>query len=494
MGDKLRFVAFLLAYMPGMAASAVARKVRALIHSWTYKGPTDSPKIVLVVGGSFAGYQLMARLTESLPTGWQAVLLEKNEHYNWSFALPRFSVVPGHEKTAFMAYAKLLAKAAQRGIARVVQGEAVSVVSATDDNNNHKEKHVLLASGETVPYDILVVATGSAQRPPAKLLGAAHKATACAELRTLQDRIRRARTVAVVGGGAVGVELATDIKTFAAVVAERHRAQRGKDGKDGDKDDSVADKEVTLVHSRLQLLNRFGPRLHEHVASVLAKQGVLVELGQRVTIEYKDNDNNDNNDDNAPAGAGRPGTLHFPDGRSVDYDCILLCTGQTPNSGLLKEAFAGALTASGEIRVTSGLQVVVAGDEDANDNDNDNDKNTKTGGSETGTALTDMYAFGDVAATGGPKMARAGYFQADIVADNIVASIAGKPAKHRYVPKVVEPSIKLTLGKDATVMYMDMNEEQTDSIKVPLKGEAEDMHVEQSWSYLGAKYSDDDEE
>ncbi|CAK7207674.1 hypothetical protein SEUCBS139899_010485 [Sporothrix eucalyptigena] len=451
MGDTLRFVAFIVTYLPGFAGAALARQLRALVHRWTYKGPTDTPKVVVVVGGSFAGYQLMARLADSLPTGWQAVLVEKNEHYNWSFALPRFSVVPGHEKTAFMAYARILGKAVQRGVARFVQGEAVSVTPT---------KEVVLASGEVVKYDVLVVATGSAQRPPAKLLGSTHKATACTELRTLQDRIRLARTVAVVGGGAVGVELVSDIQTFAKVVAERHRASN--DGKD----DSVADKEVTLVHSRTQLLNRFGPRLHEHVAKVLTDQGITLELGQRVAITYKDGEDES-------AGAGRAGTLTFPDGRTVEYDCVLLCTGQTPNSGLLQAAFGGALTNSGEIRVNANLQVVP--DE------------------KTGVALEDVYAFGDVAATGGPKMARAGWFQSDVIVDNIVATIQGKAASHKYVPSVVEPSLKLTLGKDASVMYMDLNDERTKTILMPSGGEAEDMHVKQSWHFMGAKYTDEDD-
>ncbi|KAL1901030.1 hypothetical protein Sste5346_002095 [Sporothrix stenoceras] len=454
MSDTLRFVGFLAAYLPGFAGAALVRKIRAIIHRWTYKGPTDTPKIVLVVGGSFAGYQLMARLTETLPTGWQAVLVEKNSHFNWSFAFPRFAVVPGHERTAFMAYAKILAKGAEQGIARFVQGQAVSVTA---------DKKVLLASGEAVAYDILVVATGSQQRPPAKLLGSTEKDTACSELQLLQDRIRRARTVAVVGGGAVGLELVTDIKTYASVVAERHRAKLVGDGKEGDEDDSVADKDVTLVHSRTQLLNRFGKRLHEHVAGVLEKQGITVELGQRAKITYKEGEDSE----------GGAGTLTFPDGRTKEYDCILLCTGQTPNSALLQDVYSSTITETGEVRVTPGMQVV------------------STDG-KTNTTLEDIYAFGDVAATGGPKMARAGFFQADIIADNIMDSVKNKPASHKYVPSIVEPSLKLTLGKDATVVYMDLNAEGTKSILMPKGGDAEDMYVKQSWGFMGVKYEDDE--
>lgn len=50
----------------------------------------------------------------------------------------------------------------------------------------------------------------------------------------MQETIRQSQSVAVVGGGAVGVQLSSDIKDF------------------------YPDKDVTLIHSRERLLSHFG--------------------------------------------------------------------------------------------------------------------------------------------------------------------------------------------------------------------------------------------
>ncbi|XMA09185.1 hypothetical protein WAI453_001976 [Rhynchosporium graminicola] len=63
------------------------------------------------------------------------------------------------------------------------------------------------------------------QSPPAKLLST-ERSGAWAELKVLQERIKESMDIALVGAGAVGVQLATDIKSF------------------------YPEKKVTLIHSR----------------------------------------------------------------------------------------------------------------------------------------------------------------------------------------------------------------------------------------------------
>jgi NADH dehydrogenase FAD-containing subunit len=58
-----------------------------------------------------------------------------------------------------------------------------------------------------------------------------------------------------------------------------------------------------------------------------------------------------------------------------------------------------------------------------------------------------IFAVGDVAETKGPKMARAGMFQAEVVQENISVLIKGEQATKIYTPMDVEGSIKLTLGQ-----------------------------------------------
>jgi NADH dehydrogenase FAD-containing subunit len=63
------------------------------------------------------------------------------------------------------------------------------------------------------------------------------------------------------------------------------------------------------------------------------------------------------------------------------------------------------------------------------------------------TEHRNIFALGDVAETGGPKMARAGYLQAEVVCSNIIAMINGEEPPQKYRPIAMEGSTKLTLGK-----------------------------------------------
>ena len=127
-----------------------------------------------------------------------------------------------------------------------------------------RDGEIELASGKYVPYAYLAIATGATQSPPAKLL-ASPKGEAGAEVRVLQARVEKAEKVAIVGGGAVGVQLSVDIESF------------------------YKDKTVVLIHLRDQLLSSFGVRLHEFVVGKLGALGVDVWLGERPTVPVDGN-------------------------------------------------------------------------------------------------------------------------------------------------------------------------------------------------------------
>lgn len=58
-----------------------------------------------------------------------------------------------------------------------------------------------------------------------------------------------------------------------------------------------------------------------------------------------------------------------------------------------------------------------------------------------------VFAMGDVAATGGPKMGRAAVMQSEVIVHNILTLIAAKRSTKEYKPLTwIEGSIKLTLG------------------------------------------------
>jgi NADH dehydrogenase FAD-containing subunit len=114
---------------------------------------------------------------------------------------------------------------------------------------------------------------------------ASEKGEACAELGALQTRIGKAEVIAVVGGGAVGVQLAADIKSF------------------------YIETKAVLIHSRYQLLSNFGERLHEYVVDKLGILGVEVLLGERPAIPSDGN--------------WESGELIFKDGRTELFDLVV---------------------------------------------------------------------------------------------------------------------------------------------------------------------------
>ena len=73
-------------------------------------------------------------------------------------------------------------------------------------------------------------------------------------------------------------------------------------------------------------------------------------------------------------------------------------------------------------------------------------------------ALThaNVFALGDVAETGGPKMARAAMMQAEVVVQNILGVIkTGGKATETYSPQTeVEGAIKLTLGIVSATFFL----------------------------------------
>ena len=188
--------------------------------------------------------------------------------------------MPCHDKKAFIPYDGIIRKV-PAGIFKCIHGEATDITAS----------EILLDTGEKVDYSYLAIATGVSQPFPAKVL-ATDREKACGELRTMQEAIKSANNIAIVGGGAVGVEIAMDIKSF------------------------NPEKQVTLVHSRKQLLPRFGSKLHDYAFDALKKQGVKVILQERPQIVAADAEGQAGSDSDKKA-------LRFSDGRVEAFDLVV---------------------------------------------------------------------------------------------------------------------------------------------------------------------------
>jgi NADH dehydrogenase FAD-containing subunit len=116
---------------------------------------------------------------------------------------------------------------------------------------------VTLADGEQIEGDIVVVATGSSYASPFKPQGESTQEFA-ASLRTAHSNLMSARAVAIIGGGAVGVELAGEISS------------------------AYPSKAVTLISGSPSLMPGYSDKLADTLGAQLRSKGVSLRFNRRV--------------------------------------------------------------------------------------------------------------------------------------------------------------------------------------------------------------------
>lgn len=220
-----------------------------LRHRLTYHAVPDAQNIV-IIGASFAGYQAARDLANAVPTGYRVVIIEKNSHFQFTWVFPRLCVVGGHEHKALIPYGPYLT-GAPKGSYEWVQDRVNKI------ETEEKGGSIRLASGEKIKYAYLILATGAEAGAPSRL-GKESKRDAIKVFKNEQERLKAAKDVVVIGGGAAGVEIAGDAKA------------------------AYPEKNVTLVHSRAVLLNTFGPKLQKLAATELEKLGVNLVFEERL--------------------------------------------------------------------------------------------------------------------------------------------------------------------------------------------------------------------
>ena len=232
---------------------------------------------VVIVGGGFAG------LTAARTLRKQAVDITLVDRRNFHLFQPLlYQVATGALSPANIA-SPLRAILAKQANVRVVLGEAVGLDAAA--------RQLRLADGDLLPYETLIVATGSRHHYFGK---DAEWEPLAPGLKTLEDatEIRRrvllgfehaeitvdpakrtaAMTFVVVGGGPTGVELVGALAEIA------RRTLRGE----YDRIDP-ADARIVLVENSPRILGQFPDDLAEHARRGLVKLGVEIRTATRVT-------------------------------------------------------------------------------------------------------------------------------------------------------------------------------------------------------------------
>jgi NADH dehydrogenase FAD-containing subunit len=398
------------------------------------------------------------------------------------------------------------------------------VVESVDTSESGKGKLWSIDSVE-IPYDHLVYALGSHLPDPLRT-ETRFKKDGMTWMQNMQQRVKESDEIVLVGGGALGVEFASDIKSV------------------------YPEKSVTLIHSRKQLLPNFDVQVHEAAESRLLELGVKLVLGERLALTegcprgstVKDDqlavsrqgevcltnaitkgEGEQARNEGMCLGNGRK-RVKTTGGKEFECDLLLLCTGQQPNSELMARLSPTSVDSDTRlVRVMRSLQVKIpdpqgslaqmpfnarppcgdcdcfldkkaAGADTQYDGD-DGHSSVATAIPGHDTSFPNVYAIGDVAdAFGSLNAGYQAWAMADVAADNILRTIeAESEAKESVELQHFHPAanmLKLSLGLGKMV-FQGAPDEQTGRHLVEVREDPEDLTVEGVWTFMAGMSTED---
>jgi apoptosis-inducing factor 2 len=237
---------------------------------------------VVIVGGGFAGAYSALFLQHS----FDVTLVDNKDFFEYTPSVLRAVVDP---KTS----GKIRAYHRQYFVeGELIVGRATSVDSTTVTVDVDGEER-------KVNYDHLLICSGSRYESRIKAEDI-HMNIRAEYLSKLYNEMYDCKSVLVVGGGAVGVELAAEIATY------------------------FPKKDLTLVHSRERLLERCKPSVSTHAQKFLTKKGVKLVLGERLLKSEN-------------------GVLVTDKGTTLNADLKFMAVGIVPNTEWCREYLGEAL-------------------------------------------------------------------------------------------------------------------------------------------------------
>jgi pyruvate/2-oxoglutarate dehydrogenase complex dihydrolipoamide dehydrogenase (E3) component len=207
---------------------------------------------------------------------------------------------------------------------KVVQASAVKL----EKNQIHLDQSVP-EFGNTINYDYLIISTGTHYPAPAKATTLDYESSR-ANLQSLRAQIKSAKSIVIVGGGPVGIELAGEIR------------------------DVYVDTKITIIHNKDGFMDEASlptPKLRQKLNDLATKNKIETLFNCNVILP-----------------TGLTESFYVPEGRLVEtssgnsitgVDLVLLAFGNRPQTEWLKNSSLGTeiVNANGYVKVKKTLQI-----------------------------------------------------------------------------------------------------------------------------------------
>ncbi len=253
---------------------------------------SKSMKKLVVVGGGFAGMYIARKMENE----FEVTLIDTKDYFEFTPGILRALVKPGAEKNLQVKHSDYL-------------NNAKFILGAVNSIHNK----FVIVNGKKIKYDYLALCSGSAYTSPFKdkhVLIASHTR----DLLKYHSSIEKSNSIAIVGGGLVGVELAAEIAHY------------------------YPHKRLTLIHSKESLIERNPQKARRYALRYLLEKKAWVLLNQLATKVTKNKVETDKK-------------FSFP------ADVVFMCTGIRPNTIYFDKHFKRCLDKRGFVIVDEKLRV-----------------------------------------------------------------------------------------------------------------------------------------
>ncbi|KAF8574057.1 FAD/NAD(P)-binding domain-containing protein [Ramaria rubella] len=269
-----------------------------------------SKKNVVIVGAGGAGASLARTLSKQLdPTKHSLTLISARDHYLHLPGVLRMIITSegNLEDRVLIPYDRLFHN--KNGTFH--QATVTSIVREGDQGG-----HVVTDRGEKIPFDVLVLASGSHWEGGVDV--PVRQDEALSFIQTWREKFKRAKSIAIVGGGPVGMELAGEIR------------------------DIYNDKKITIVHGQPHLLSSVYPdSFRKYMGQRLMDRRISLILDDRIN--------------NIPSGTSS--SIVTDKGVRVEADLVVPTRGGKPNTEYIATLGKTALNSAGFVKVDPTLQV-----------------------------------------------------------------------------------------------------------------------------------------
>ncbi len=257
-------------------------------------------KRLVIIGGGFAGIAI----AQAFSSRFSVTLIDSKPFFEFTPGILRTLVEPEHMHSIQATYTSFLQNIS------FVQGCVTGITSTA-----------VKLGKRSIPFDYCVIATGSRYKAPIKeqnvvLASRAH------HLHAFHDKLVRAKSVVVAGGGLAGVELAAEIATHFPEI------------------------QLSLVHPHDRVLSTHTSPSSRYAEHFLRKHKVTFLFNERLDSV-----------------SGARATLRS--GRVIPADVVCYCTGIVPNTEFVPASWktkTGHIITNAHLQVPKHPHIFVAGD------------------------------------------------------------------------------------------------------------------------------------